>query len=70
MILERDEAWFAVRLPMLEQRIDQRLAQLSHHLGKAEWMDGEFSPGDLLMISVLLRIRASGLLEHYPDLAA
>jgi glutathione S-transferase len=70
MILERDEAWFAVRLPMLEQRIDQRLAQLSRHLGKAEWLDGGFSAGDLLMISVLLRISGSGLLEHYPNLGA
>ena len=51
-------------------RIRDRLKQLSARLGSAEWLDGSFSAGDLMMVSVLLRLRASGLLDEYPNLAA
>ena len=44
--------------------------QLSHRLGSADWLDGAFSAGDLMMVSVLLRLRASGILDEYPSLAA
>jgi glutathione S-transferase len=47
-----------------------RLGQLSARLGDAEWLDGAFSAGDLLMVSVLLRFRMPGLLDEYPALAA
>lgn len=70
MILERDKPWFAGRMPMLEERVHDRLRQLAQRLGDAEWLDGEFSAGDLLMISVLLRVSKSGLLDGYPKLLA
>ena len=69
-LLERDESWFAQRLPAVEDRVRTRLGQLSNWLGQAEWLDGSFSAGDLLMVSVLLRLKASGLLTDYPNLAA
>jgi glutathione S-transferase len=47
-----------------------RLGQLSARLGDADWLDGAFSAGDLLMVSVLLRFRVTGLLDEYPNLAA
>jgi glutathione S-transferase len=62
--------WTAERLPLVEDRIRDRLAQLSARLGDAEWLDGAFSAGDLMMVSVLLRLRASGLLDEFPNLAA
>ena len=68
--LEGDKPWRAERLPLVEDRIRSRLDQLSHHLGDADWLDGAFSAGDLMMVSVLLRLRASGLLDAYPNLAA
>lgn len=68
MILERDKAWFEARLPMLEERILDRLGELSARLGKAEWLDGEFSAGDLLMVQVLRRLGGSDLLD--PNLSA
>jgi glutathione S-transferase len=46
------------------------LEQLSRRLGDAEWLDGAFSAGDLMMVSVLLRLRTSGILDGYPNLAA
>ena len=58
------------RLPLVEDRIRDRLAKLSARLGDADWLDGAFSAGDLMMVSVLLRIKTSGLLDEYPNLAA
>jgi glutathione S-transferase len=70
VITERDKPWSAERLPLVKDRIRDRLKQLSAHLGDADWLDGAFSAGDLLMASVLLRLRASGLLDEFPNLAA
>jgi glutathione S-transferase len=69
-ILERDEPWYEQRLRALEDSIRKRLDGLSARLGDADWLDGAFSAGDLLMVTVLLRAQASGLLEEYPNLAA
>jgi glutathione S-transferase len=69
-LVEGDRPWRAERLPLVEDRIRARLAQLSLRLGDADWLDGAFSAGDLMMVSVLLRLRASGLLDEYPNLAA
>jgi glutathione S-transferase len=69
-ILDRDKTWFEQRLPVLENRVRDRLGELSTHLGDADWLDGAFSAGDLMMVTVLMRARASGVLDHYPSLAA
>ena len=70
-ILERDEPWYEKRLSALEVTIRRRLADLSRHLGDADWLDGAFSAGDLLMVTVLLRLKASsGILDEYPNLSA
>lgn len=68
-LLERDEAWREQRLPVVEERIRKRLGELSGRLGDADWLDGEFSAGDLLMIAVLLRLKGSGMLYEYPNLS-
>jgi glutathione S-transferase len=54
----------------VEDRVRARLGQLSSHLGDADWLDGAFSAGDLLMVSVLLRLKSSGILDEFPHLAA
>lgn len=70
VLLERDKPWNAERLPLVKDRVRDRLKQLAARLGDAEWLDGGFSAGDLMMVSVLLRLRASGLLDEFPTLAA
>src|SRR6187401_3121898 len=55
-LVERDKAWYAARLPMLEDRVRARLGQLSDRLGDADWLDGAFSAGDLLMVHALQRL--------------
>jgi glutathione S-transferase len=69
-LLERDKHWHTERLPLVEDRVRDRLKQLSVRLGDADWLDGAFSAGDLMMVSVLLRLRASGILDEYPNLTA
>ena len=69
-LLEGDRSWTAKRMPLVEDRVRNRLAQLSRRLGDADWLDGAFSAGDLMMVSVLLRLKASGMLGAYPNLAA
>ncbi|MGD1058176.1 MAG: glutathione S-transferase family protein [Solirubrobacteraceae bacterium] len=67
--VEGEEPWAEERLPLVRDRIRDRLAQLSARLGDADWLDGDFTAGDLMMVSVLLRLRASGLLDEFPALA-
>ncbi len=67
---EGDKPWAKERLPLVKDRIRDRLIQFSARLGDADWLDEEFSAGDLMMVSVLLRLRPSGLLDEFPTLAA
>jgi glutathione S-transferase len=69
-IHEGDKPWSKDRLPLVEDRVRARLRQLSDRLGDADWLDGGFSAGDLMMVSVLLRARPSGILNELPSLSA
>jgi glutathione S-transferase len=66
---EGDRPWAEARLPLVKDRIRDRLTQLSARLGDADWLDGAFSAGDLMMVSVVLRLRPSGLLDEFANLA-
>lgn len=67
---ERDRSWYAERLPLLEDRIRVRLDDLAARLGENEWLDGDFTAGDLMMVMVLRRSLNMGVIEDYPNLAA
>ena len=69
-VFERDKPWYDERLPIIEDRIRDRLGRLSRRLGDADWLDGAFSAGDLMMMEVLLRLRSSGLLDEFANVAA
>ena len=69
-IIEADKPWHKERMPLVEDRVRSRLKQLSARLGDADWLDGAFSAGDLMMVSVLLRLKSSGILNEFPNLAA
>ena len=68
-LVEGDKPWAKERLPLVQERIRARLGELSRRLGDAEWLDGAFSAGDLMMVAVLLRLKPSGMLDEYPTLA-
>ncbi len=69
-LLEQDTPWGKDRLPIVEDRVRTRLRQLATRLGDADWLDGRFSAGDLMMIHALQRLKPSGLLNPYPGLTA
>jgi glutathione S-transferase len=68
-IIEADKPWHEARMPLVEDRVRSRLNQLSARLGDADWLDGAFSAGDLMMTSVLLRLKPSGVLGEFANLA-
>lgn len=67
---DRDRPWHAERVPMMQDRIRTRLKALSARLGDADWLDGDFSVGDLMMVMVLRRAEGDGLVEAFPNLVA
>jgi glutathione S-transferase len=69
-LVEGDKPWHEQRLPLVKDRIRARLGELSRYLGDADWLDGAFSVGDLMMVAVLLRLKVSGILDEYPNLSA
>jgi glutathione S-transferase len=69
-LLEKDKSWYAERLPMLQDNIRLRLGELANYLGDKEWLEGQFSAGDLVMINVLRRLKISRLLDEFPNVAA
>lgn len=68
-LFDQEKSWYAERHPMLQNNIRLRLGELSKYLGDAEWLDGDFSSGDLMMITVLRRLKRSGLLNEFPNIA-
>lgn len=70
LVFERDRPWHADRLAALEPQLRTRLQQLSDLLGDADWLDGDFSVGDLMMVTVLRRLESSGILADFPRLTA
>ena len=69
-LVERGKTWSEQRLPLVKDRIRDRLGELSGRLGDADWLDGAFSAGDLMMVHVLLRLSGSGIVDEYPNLSA
>ncbi|HUQ52479.1 MAG TPA: glutathione S-transferase family protein [Gammaproteobacteria bacterium] len=69
-LLEGDKSWSKERWPLVVDRVRDRLKQLAARVGDAEWLDGAFSAGDLMMVHVLQRLKPSGLLNEFPNLAA
>jgi glutathione S-transferase len=68
--VEADKPWYEARLPIMHDRIRRRLGELSLRLGDADWLDGAFSAGDLMMVMVLRRLNGSDLLAEFPSLLA
>jgi glutathione S-transferase len=70
ILFEKDNSWYDERLPILDGRVRARLRDLSTRLGDSDWLDGDFSGGDLMMISVLRRPAAVEIVNEFPNLAA
>ena len=69
-LIERDKPWSEARMPLVMDRVRTTLKHLVARLGDADWLEDGFSAGDLVMVSVLLRLRPSGILDEFSTLAA
>ena len=69
-LLEGDRPWAQARMPVVMDRVRDRLKQLSAYLGDATWLEMNFTAGDLMMIHVLRRLKPSGFINEFPVLAA
>ena len=58
------------RWPSVLERLRMRLGELSRALGDEDWLDGEFSAGDLLMVQVLRHVGDPATLAEHPNLEA
>ena len=69
-LFERDKPWAEQRLPLVQERARKMLGDLSSRVGDAEWLEGAFSAGDLMLAGVLFRAKGTGILDQYPNLLA
>ena len=69
-LFEKDKSWQDEHLAIIDKQVRMRLGDLSKHLGDADWLDGEFSAADILMVQVLRWLGESGIVEEFPNLAA
>ncbi len=67
---EKDKSWRDEHKAIIERNIRSRLDDLSKRLGDADWIDGDFSAADILLVLVLRRLDGSGIVEEYSNLAA
>jgi glutathione S-transferase len=67
---EKDKSWRDEHKAMIEKNVRSRLGDLSKRLGDADWIDGDFSAADILLVLVLRRLDGSEIVEEYSNLAA
>jgi glutathione S-transferase len=62
--------WAEQAKPIFEEAARKRLEPVAAYLGDKDWLEGEFTAGDLMMICVLKIAGRTGLLDDFPTLAA
>jgi glutathione S-transferase len=65
----RGQNWTLERRPQVVDKIEARLKLLSEALGEKDWLEGRFTIGDLMMVSVLRNLRHTDLVAREPRLA-
>ncbi len=65
-----DQEWTKARKPMLEEWVSKRLSQLAKVLDGKDWLEGRFTAGDLMMVTVLRMLNGTGLLDTEPAVKA
>jgi glutathione S-transferase len=69
-IFYADEEWARLRRPGAEEFARGKLKRVADYLGSKDWLEGCFTIGDLMMVSVLRMLRHTGLVAEQPSLAA
>ena len=69
-LFHRGEDWTRQRRPQVVEAIEARLKRLADALGDKQWLEGRFTIGDLMMVSVLRNLRHTDLVAKQPTLSA
>ncbi|CAM3063197.1 Glutathione S-transferase [Sphingomonas antarctica] len=69
-VFARGEEWAKLRKPSLYEFLGQRLDRLADSLGDKDWLEGDFTIGDLAMTSVLRVGEGSASMKQRPTLTA
>ena len=69
-IFNADQEWARLRRPEVVEKVRSRLKLVSDALGDKQWLEGRFTIGDLMMVSVLRSLRHTDLVAEQPNLAA
>lgn len=64
------QTWMDGRRASLEPMVQRRLAEVAAALGDKDYLEGRFTVGDLMMVTVLKILRHTGFVEAHPNLAA
>jgi len=62
------QPWIEGRRPSAQALLDSRLASLSAWLGDKDWLEGRFTAGDIVMVTVLRELVDCGALARFPNL--
>ncbi len=65
-----DQEWAKLRRQGAVDFARLKLKRVSDWLGDKEWLEGRFTIGDLLMVTVLRILRHTNLVAEFPNLAA
>jgi len=69
-VFERKQAWAQERLPLILERMTERLGALSDALGEMAWLAGSFSVADIMMVTVLRPVSQTVEFQAFDNLAA
>ena len=69
-LFHANEEWARVRRQVLEKQARERLVAVAASLAGSEYLEGEFSAADLLMVSVLRILRHTRIVADDPVLSA
>lgn len=56
--------------PEVVERLEGRLKNLADALGDKEWLEGDFSAADVMMVTVLRQLRNGRVIARFPNLMA
>ena len=69
-IFHRDKDWATAARPAALELAEARLKSLSDALGNKDWLTGQFSIADIMMVTVLRNIKHTDIINGFPKLAA
>ncbi len=69
-IFYANQEWAKQRRPGAADFARLKLKRVSDWLGEREWLEGRFTIGDLMMVTVLRLLRHTEIVQEFPNLAA